>query len=58
MTLKNHLLSNNFFGSLHVLVHAAETATASLFEAEGGLFENVVRIYDVLGKRGNLDLLD
>lgn len=38
---------NNFFCSLHVLVHAAETATVCLFEAEEGLFENVIPIYDV-----------
>jgi Na+-transporting NADH:ubiquinone oxidoreductase subunit NqrA len=31
---------SNFFCGLHVLVHAAETATSCLLEAERGLFES------------------
>ena len=31
---------NNFFCGLHVLVHAADTATSCLLEAERGLFES------------------
>ncbi|CAG2220930.1 unnamed protein product [Mytilus edulis] len=44
---------NNFFCSLHVLVHAAETSTACLLEAEGGLFENSPPIYDATFKKAS-----
>lgn len=37
---------NNFFCGLHVLVHAAETASACLVEAEKVLFDSEVPIHD------------
>ena len=44
---KSSVSKLNYILSLHVLVQAAETATTCLFEAEGGLFENDIRIYYV-----------
>ena len=44
---------NIFFCGLHVLVHTAETATASLQQAECGLLETVPPIHDTTFRKGN-----
>lgn len=44
---------NNFFCTLHALVHAAEAASSCLIEAERGLFESSPPIFDPSFRKAN-----